>query len=283
VTKSYINGSLESPEKSISIDERGFRFGDGVFETIPVQAGVPYLWEYHMERLEEGLAAIHIQSPADNVFKQATDLIKINNIDDGLIRIYISRGIGSQGYLPVSTTSPTVIIQTMERPRAPDAPVTLWLSTYEKISKNALPTHCKTAQGLNSTLARMEAVNHACYDALQLDCFGRISETSASNIFWLAKNILYTPSLACSALAGITRRRIIELSPYPINEGCYSLEDLQAANAVIITNASIGIVPVKAFLPAGITWQSDTLAKELINLRNQDITLYTQKKRELLA
>ena len=282
-SKLYINGNL-TDHAVVSVDERGFRFGDGIFETIPVFGSAPYLWDYHMERLEAGLAALHIQSPLDNLIKQSVHLIKTNTIIDGAVRIYISRGIGSQGYLPSSATfAPTIIIQTMERAPAPLEAIGLWLSTYEKISPRALPTHCKTAQGLNSTLARMEAVRNNCYDALQLDPFERIAETSSSNIFWLAKEVLHTPSLECGSLAGVTRKRIMELSPYPVNEGAYSLEDLRTAEEVVITNASAGIIAVKSLQPAGFIWKGDALAKQLINLRNQDIGEHTLRLRELLA
>jgi branched-subunit amino acid aminotransferase/4-amino-4-deoxychorismate lyase len=284
MNKIYLNNEVVNlQEARISVDERGFRFGDGVFETIPVHGGVPYLWEYHQERLEAGLSVLHIKGNTHNLLSQAQHLLKENKVIDGLVRIYISRGIGSQGYLPSDAHSPTTVIQTLPRPVPLASGALLWHSSYEKVSPRALPTHCKLAQGVNPTLARLEAQANGCHDALQLDAAGHMAEASSANIFWFKDGKLYTPSLACGALNGVTRRRIIELSPYPVFEGSYMLESLMEAQAVILTNASLGVVPIESLRPQGMHWTSTPLANEFIALRNQDIEKYTRRSGELLA
>lgn len=280
-----LNATLVTePEARIPVKDRGFRFGDGVFETLPVHDGVPYLWEYHMERLSSGLDALHIRCDTRDLRRQGLVLLEANGATNGLLRIQISRGSGSLGYLPSSPSSaPTVVIDTEKRPPAPSGAVTLWLSGFEKISLRALPTNHKLAQGLSSTLARMEAAVHGHHDALQLAEGGVIAEAAAANIFWRREGTLYTPSLACGVLAGITRRRLIELSPYPVREGAYDLREIAHADAVVLTNAAYGIVAVGRLLPAGYSWTSMALADELNVLRTQDIKQYTRQARELLA
>jgi branched-subunit amino acid aminotransferase/4-amino-4-deoxychorismate lyase len=275
--KIFINGALlEADKATISVDERGFRFGDGVFETIPIHYSMPYLWDYHQARLEKGLNALRITYNTQNLLKETLHLLEINQASEGLIRIYISRGIGSMGYLPSPSAQATCIIQTMKRRHRPDKPLCLWMSSYEKISAKALPVECKLAQGANSTLARLEARDNHCDEALQLSHEGYIAETSAANIFWLKDTILHTPSLTCGLLGGVTRRRMIELSPYEVQEGEYTIGQLQHAEAVILTNSSTGIRAVNELKPLGITWQSEALAQELTAIRNQDITENTK-------
>lgn len=268
-----LNGRLQdSAEARISIDERGFRFGDGVFETIPVYSGVPYLLPYHLARLQTGLAALKIEYKTASLTPSVSEVIAANRMEQGVVRIYVSRGIGSQGYLPVSPApSPTLLIQPLPMPQIPGAPVTLWLSTWEKISPRALPTESKLAQGLNATLARMEAREHGCYDALQQSAVGHVSEASSANIFWLKQGVLYTPALSTGALAGVTRRRLMELVSTPVREGEFTLQDMRGAEAVFLTNAACGIVPVSSLQPLGFTWESSEAAKPFAALRQKDI------------
>jgi len=271
MAKLFINDVLTDEDAAfIPVDDRGFRFGDGVFETIPVHRGRPYLWQYHGERLEAGLKALSIACALQGLGAQVTQLLQENQVAQGLVRIAISRGVGSQGYLPASQSPPTVI-QTMQRPALPAQEASLWLSSLEKISPRALPTACKLAQGVNATLARMEASIQHCHEALQLNSEGFIAEASAANIFWLAGGKLYTPSLHSGALAGVTRRRMMELSPYPVEEGNYTLEHLKAAESVMLTNASLGIVPVQSLQPLGLKWENTGLAETFSTLRRQDI------------
>jgi len=282
VTKLFLNNRIiEADAALVSVDERGFRFGDGVFETIPVHDGIPYLFEYHHQRLEEGLKALRIASDTAALPVHALQLIQENRIGEGMLRMYISRGIGSRGYLPASATQPaTLIMQTLPFPLKPREPVSLWLSGYEKISPRALPVHCKLAQGVNATLARMEAQDHDCYEALQCDAEGFLSEASSANLFWLRNGTLFTPSLACGALAGVTRRRLLELAPCSVQEGRFTLDDLRQAEAVFITNTASGILPVDCLLPQGFIWDSAHHAAPFIALRNRDIADYARRARD---
>jgi aminodeoxychorismate lyase len=280
----WINNRLmPSDEVRVSIEDRGFRFGDGLFETIAVYGGVPYLWPYHMQRLTTGLDALHIAYDTTSLLAPALSLLHANTVENGMLRIAISRGVGSRGYLPMQGIAPTVVMETLERPERPKEPITLWLSQYEKTSPRALPTHCKLAQGLNSTLARMEATEHGCYEALQLNANGHVAEASSANLFWLNGGVLYTPALSTGALAGVTRRRILELSHYKAHEGEYPLEVLQGASAVIATNTSYGVAAVASLHPQEMRWESGALAAALMRLRDADIASDTRALRESLA
>ncbi len=271
----YINEKLlPSDQALLSVDERGFRFGDGVFETIALHGGVPYLLHYHLERLQAGLQAIHIPAPVslDEILRE---VIAANKAKDGIIRIYVSRGIGSQGYLPTATT-PTIVVQWLQPAVKADAAVKLWLSSVEKISPRALPTHAKLAQGLNATLARMQAREQGCHDALQLDAKGHISEASSANIFWVKQGKLFTPALTTGALAGVTRRRIMELAG-DVSEAEATPEALQQAEEVFLTNASTGITAVATLLPLNYTWNGSNITGQLIEKREADIRAQTAK------
>ena len=162
----YLNGQFLSAEQAlIPVADRGFRFGDGVFETIRVYAGVAYQLEWHLERLQRGLTAIKIMCGVRRAV--CNQLIEKNNLQNGFLRIAISRGVGSQGYLPKADIKPTIVIETLPLGDVPES-ASLYLSQFRKTSPSSLPTNYKLAQGMNSTLARMEAQERGCFEALQL-------------------------------------------------------------------------------------------------------------------
>lgn len=265
------NQLTDSQNARISINDRGFRYGDGVFETIAVHQGVPYQLSWHQRRLQEGLAAIKIKCDIGGLKEQCRSLIKHNNVQDGLLRIQITRGEGGRGYLPDADAKPTVLIETLPMPQVPREPVALWLSGYEKTSLNALPVTSKLCSGLNSVLARIEAGENHCAEALLLNADGHITETGSANIFWLQNKILYTPSLSCGVLDGSTRAITIRLSPYPVKEVAAPVEVLKEAEAVFLTNVLLKTLPIGTLLPRRYDWDSAPLASQFHDLIKQDI------------
>lgn len=268
-----INGKpMPAKDAMVSVADRGFRYGDGVFETIAVHRGKPYQLDWHIGRLTRGLAAIKIKNAdSESLKQQCQKLLQLNKVDDGLLRIQITRGVGGRGYLPDKDAKPTVVIETTLIPHIPHAPVTLFVSSYEKISSRALPVTSKIAQGINSTLARLEAEEHACADALLLNRSGHICETSGANIFWLKDNVLYTPALSCGVLEGSIRAAIIRLSPHPVHEVSAPLDALIQAQAVFITNAAYKALPINWLKPNGMAWDSMALAQKMHDLIMNDM------------
>lgn len=276
-----INGKTLPIEKAhISIQDRGFRFGDGVFETIAVYQGIPYQWELHMQRLRNGLHALDIPYNIDSLRQPSLQLVSKNGLSDATIRIAISRGVGSQGYLPTGAAQPTVVIEATQRHTPPIDPATLWLSDVEKPSPKALPVQHKLAQGINSTLARMQAAQHGCLDGLLLNAQGEICEAGSANLFWRVGDTLFTPALECGVLDGTTRAALLRISPYKIEEGHFRLRHLQEADAVIATNTNWQIMPISALRPNEWTFsESMELARELRAALHKDIEHYVTHHR----
>lgn len=270
------NQLIDAAKAVISVDDRGFRFGDGVFETIGVHGGVPYQFDWHAERLRKGLNAIKINANLHTLNEQCRKLLKENKVERGILRIQVTRGSGSRGYLPVSTTPPTILIETKPQPVIDGSHIALWISAIQKLSPQMLPVQYKLCQGLSSTLARMEADENHCADALLLNAKGEICETSSGNIFWVNNDILYTPALTCGVLEGAMRATVMRLSPYKVQETKATLEELRAASEVFITNAVWGILSVGALKPGTHTWPQTTIADSLRKALTADIDAYTQ-------
>jgi branched-chain amino acid aminotransferase len=271
-----INGRFVRAEHAtIAVADRGFRFGDGVFETIRLVAGVPYQWEAHMSRLHAGLAALRIPAPKVDWQAMGRQLIHQNQAREGFLRMAISRGVGSRGYMPLPDIQPTWVMETLPASAMPQAPFTLWVSTITRPPLGALPANHKLAHGIGSTLALMEARDHGCDDALMLTHDGKLSECASANLFWIANDRVFTPALATACLAGTTRAAILRLCPTPVEEIVADSSALTHADAVFISNARLGIWPVASLAPISAHFQhAHPLLRDLTRRLDADRAAY---------
>jgi len=274
----YINGKFQPADKAkISVRDRGFRLGDGVFETIAVHGGIPYQIELHMERLEKALAAFDIHADTKNIPTIIKKIITTNGIKNGFVRITISRGESGFGYSAKNSGEPTVVIETEAvRPKKSE-PIKLWLSSYTKPSAHMQPVAVKIIGNSNSILARIEAERNGCYDSLLLDGKKRICETSSANIFWFIGDKLYTPK--AGMLEGTTRSAVLRISPFEVVQGNYDIDDLQKAEEVFITSAARKILPVAELLPLGLKWRKSANTRIIAGLLDNDIKNYASARK----
>lgn len=271
---SFVNGSIvKAQDASLPITDRGFRFGDGVFETLRLHSGVPYLWSYHLERLTEGLAALKITAPSCDMKSAVKHVIEKNHAIDGTIRIAVSRGSGSIGYLP-HNPSASLVVEYIPLLAEKIEPATLCLSTYRRLSPQHFPSNHKLAQGISSTLALLEAHEKGFTNALLLSSDGFISECANANIFWMKNNIICTPSIATGCIAGVMRRRIIELSPHPVIEVEAPIQAILDADSLILSNTRMGLCYIKGFQET--TYPTHPIFDALMTALSEDyLTYYT--------
>jgi branched-chain amino acid aminotransferase len=271
------NKFVDYNQAFIHIDERGFKFGDGIFDTIIVNNYNLYQWDFHHNRIVKGLKSIKLKGDISGLKQIATKLLRKNKLANGLIRLSISRGVGSQGYLP-ETTKPTIVMQAMSAPELNSQMANLFLSNYRRIPSCCIPVSAKTMQGLCSTLARTEAVENDCYDALQLSINDKIAECSSSNIFWFKDGKLYTPSLKCDILPGSIRSAVIRLSPWPVIQGEFLIDHLQNAVEIFITNVAVKALSVKRIKPLNKIYTHTEVATKINSLLQLDIEEATRGK-----
>ena len=251
-TITCLNGEfLPAAEAMLPVADRGFRFGDGVFETIRLHRGVPYQWEIHLHRMLAGLAALRITAPNVDWQKVAREVITRNQATEGFLRISISRGVGSQGYMPTPDIQPNWMIELLPPSPPPTSPYRLVHSSVTRPARTALPVNHKLTHGIGSTLALLEAQDHHADDALILSHEQYLCETASANLFWLHGDALYTPALETGCLAGTTRAALMRLSPVPVHEVTQHADVLTSAEALFISNARLGLWPVAMLLPEG--------------------------------
>jgi branched-subunit amino acid aminotransferase/4-amino-4-deoxychorismate lyase len=255
-TITCLNGEfLPAADARVSVTDRGFRFGDGVFETIRHTRGQPYQWQLHLNRLDAGLAALRIAPPDVDWRTVANEMISRNGADDGFLRLAVTRGSGSKGYVPDAGITPTWVMEYLPPSALPTHPCKLWVTSIQRAPLAALPTNHKLAHGISNTLALLDAHENGCDEALMLSSANKLCEAASANLFWIKDNILFTPALSTGCLAGTTRDAILRLSPIPVQEVVAELDTLATAEAVFLSNTRLGIWPVQTLVPEG--WEYD--------------------------
>ena len=259
-----LNGEfLPAAQALVPVTDRGFRFGDGVFETIRLENGRPYQWQLHLSRLNAGLTALRITPPAIDWRMVADELITRNGAENGFLRLTVTRGSGSKGYLPDANIHPTWVMEYLPPSAPPTNPYKLWVSIIERAPLAALPTNQKLAHGIGSTLALLDARDNGCDEALMLSG-GKLCETASSNLFWIKEGTLYTPALSTGCLAGTTRDAVLRLANISTQQVVVEVDALATAEAVFLTNTRLGIWPVATLVPEG--WEYDPNHPRIVEL-----------------
>ena len=247
----FLNGSFIPEEQAkVSIFDRGFLYGDGLFEVMRISRGRPFRWNDHLARLHHGAAFLKIRVPfADAALREyAGQLIERNQMPEGLLRLTLSRGVGLRGYSPKGADQPMLTMTLHPLPETAGGPP-VWrvvTSSFRLPAGEVLAQH-KTCNKLAQVLARAEADARGADEALLLNTDGKVVEGSSSNLFWITDNTVNTPPLAAGILAGVTRLVVLELCAKvgtPVRETGITPAELRSADGVFLSLSSWGVVEV---------------------------------------
>ncbi|MDB6121482.1 MAG: Aminodeoxychorismate lyase [Pedosphaera sp.] len=247
-----LNGNFVPEEQAVvSVFDRGFLYGDGLFETFRVHQGIPFCWEKHMERMQHGAALLHLKIPYDSTEMKdfATELIQRNQMPESLLRITVSRGIGQRGYSPQGADRPSFVMSLHAAPALNPSEPQRWkiITSSVRVPTSDVMTQAKTCNKLSQILARAEAESTGAQEALLLNTDGKIAEATSSNLFWIENDTVCTPSLASGALPGVTRGLVLELCKQlnlSARESDITSEKLRQVDGIFLSLTSLGIVEV---------------------------------------
>ncbi|MEY7851461.1 aminotransferase class IV [Natrarchaeobius sp. A-rgal3] len=267
----HVDGDLEpASEATVSVDDRGFRYGDAAFETIRAYGGSIFRWDAHVERLERTCAALSLEYglSADDLRTRIDETLAANDLADAYVRLSITRGVQPGKLTPRPEVDPTVVIYVKPLPRGGlegepvwDEPAVVRSVDTRRVPKEAIPAGAKTHNYLNGILARTELRSTADEretdgatsddalpdEALMSDLEGNVAEGATSNLFFVRDGTLLTPSTDCDVLPGITRETVLELAAeadVPTREGRYDLVGVLEADEAFLTNRTWELRPV---------------------------------------
>jgi len=235
----------------ISVFDRSFLYGDGVFETIRIRSGSLAFWPLHMDRFQRSAQALGLAIPLTlaALAQAALLLTQRNLVYQGVLRIHLSRGVGPRGYSPAQALNPTLLIAAEPLPpRHRHSHGGIRLATATLPLADPLNT-LKTASRVRHVLAAAEAANARAHEALLLTPANHVAETTSANIFWIRGFTLFTPPLSFGILPGITRAMIFELASslgLKVQERCSPVSALLNADGVFLTSSITGPRPASS-------------------------------------
>jgi aminodeoxychorismate lyase len=251
----FLNGQFVAESQAvISVFDRGFLYGDGLFEGIRIFNGRLIRWKQHLERFQRGADFLRITVPfsAEALEEFANRLISENQMPNSLLRLTLSRGVGARGYSPKNAERPTLVMVTYPMPAVEPSKPPAWrifISSFRLPAGEPL-ARFKNLNKLPQVLARAEADAEGADEALLLNSDGYVVEGSTSNLFWLRNGTVCTPPLPSGILPGVTRAVVAELCGklgIDAREENIAPEELHEMDGAFLSLSSSGIAEV-AFL-----------------------------------
>ncbi len=242
----WVNGRATS---LVEVDDRGFQYGDGLFETVLVQRSLPVFWQAHLGRLRRGCMRLGLPFPAPELLRREAEMACADQAQ-AVLKLQLTRGRGGRGYALPAQVEPTRVFSLH--------PV---LAQLKEIQQQGVQVRmCRTRLGINpalagikhcnrleQVLARREWSDPSVYEGLMCDVEGFLVEGTMTNLFWRQAQTLVTPRVDRCGVAGIVRAWVMEQAAewgLPVEEVQVGPEALAEAEEVFLTNSVVGVVPV---------------------------------------
>ncbi|MFH1199013.1 MAG: branched-chain-amino-acid transaminase [Candidatus Omnitrophota bacterium] len=253
--KIYINGKFyEKHEAKVSVFDHGLLYGDGVFEGIRSYSRLVFKLKEHIDRLYESAKSIMLDIPLskEEMIKAVVKTLKENNLQDAYIRLIVTRGEGDLGLDPRKCHGNATIIIIADRialyPEKfyKEGLVIVTVPTVRNLPE-ALNPQIKSLNYLNNILAKIEAINSGCDEAIMLDSLGYVAECTGDNIFIVKNNYLYTPPQCMGTLRGITRDSVLEIATkakISVHEHVITRHEVYISDECFLTGTAAEVIPV---------------------------------------
>ncbi len=254
---SLINGEFSN---HVSVIDRGLSYGDGLFETMSWSylndekiLGVEF-WDRHLERIREGCSVLKIKLPPTKILKNYKERILREclkkGINNGVLKILITRGVGGRGYKFEKNISPTIIFLSFPS-RKIDKEI---LKTGVKLKfcefpiiENSMLAGLKHLNRIDSVMARSEWQDDKIFDGVMLDNSENIIDGTMTNLFFSKNKVLYTPLINKSGINGIMRQVVIDNAKLFFSDVCeigIKKNIISTFDEMFVTNSVIKILPV---------------------------------------
>jgi len=243
---------MRESEAAVSIFDRGFLYGDGIFETLRVYGGKVFRLAQHMERMFTNFQRLKISSPlsAEQISANVERLVRDNGVRDGFVRIIATRGVSDFGLGTNNVRAPLVVIYAQDYP-PPTAErygkgFSVVISKERANAQSAMEV-TKTISRVHHVLAKMEAEEAGVDDAIMMNTNGFLAEGTSSNLFLIKNGEVLTAPVSVGLLPGITRAAIYEccdLLDVPCKEKQLRPEDLFSADEAFLSSTMVELMPV---------------------------------------
>ncbi|MBL8266749.1 aminodeoxychorismate lyase [Steroidobacter sp.] len=254
-----INGQASN---QIPADDRGFQYGDGLFETALLAKGQVRFLDDHLRRLATGCSRLGIAAPDERTLRDEIAQVTKGS-ERGVLKIIVTRGSGGRGYRPGSAASNTRVVALHPLNHVSQGALRLrWCEI--RLGRNARLAGIKHLNRLEHVLAQSEWSDGEADEGLMLDTEGELVCATAGNVFAVRDGALITPDLRFCGVQGVMRAQVLKAAArlgLPVTEEPLWPDDLQAASEIFITNAVRGIRSVAAL--DSLQWSETGVAERL--------------------
>ncbi len=252
--KIYMNGTMvDEADAKISVFDHGLLYGDGIFEGIRLYKGCVFRLDEHLERLEKSAHAILLDMPWERstIAEAICECCRVNSLEDGYIRVLVTRGVGTLGLSHLNCNEPQLIIIADKITLYPEEHYTDGLkiitSPTRRINPASLPPMVKSLNYLNNVMAKADAHRAGCLEAIMLNDQGYVAECTGDNIFIRHKDKWFTPPTSAGALRGITRGAVLDIMEdldISCSESNMTRYDIWTADEMFLTGTAAEVIPV---------------------------------------
>lgn len=251
----YLNGDYVKKEQAVvSVFDHGFLYGDGIFEGIRIYNGNIFKCKEHLDRLYDSARSIMLNIPLSYQEMQEAliESVKKNGLQNGYIRLVVSRGYGDLGLDPRRCPKANVIIIVEQLSLYKEEDYVNGLKIVSVSTRRNIPDalnpKIKSLNYLNNIMVKIQANLAGVGEALMLNSQGFVAEGSGDNIFIIKNGVLTTPPTYIGALEGITRQAIIDIghkAGYTVKEDPFTLHDVYVADEVFLTGTAAEVIAVR--------------------------------------
>lgn len=254
--KVWLDGKLvDESEARLSVFDHGLLYGDGVFEGLRFYSRRVFRLEEHIRRLFDSAHAILIEIPwtPEQVTEYVLETIRANGLDDGYVRLVVTRGPGCLGLNPHNCEQPSMFIIASTITLYPEEcyregmPVAT--CSTRRPAPAALMPQVKSLNYLNNVMAKVEALQAGAMEGVMLNEQGYVAECTGDNLFIVRDGEIRTPPVSDGALDGITRAVVLELAAregIPVREASVTRYDIYTADECFLTGSAAELIPVRS-------------------------------------
>ena len=233
---------IDTNQPVLMLHNRGWQYGDGIFETMLLLRGQVRFWNDHLERLQASCIRLGMQTPTIELLQQELQLLR-GDRHEGVIKLTLMRSGSERGYRPPAAANVTRLWQLFDAPSTASSSITVrWCDT--RLSRNAQLAGLKHCNRLEQVLAQAEWHDADIAEGLMLDTEGELVCGTMSNVFLLLDGVLVTPDLRYSGIAGVMRKNLLRLAAsmrIDAEPRAVRAEDIQHAHEVFMCNSVRGI------------------------------------------
>ncbi len=249
----YVNGRyLPQADATVSIDDRGYQFADGVYEVVPLIEGRVVDEDAHFDRLEYSLGELGIPMPMSRAALRAVtrEMMRRNGVSTGIVYMQVTRGVALREHRYPHRIKPVLVMTARHRPPIPEQRIAAGVAVVSVPDMRWRRCDIKATALLANIMGKQQAVEQGAFEAWMVDEDGAVTEGTSTNAWIVSRdNRLVTRNLSTAILSGITRKRLIAVAAehdYPVEERPFTIAEAQGAREAFITSSTSLVLPVTA-------------------------------------